>query len=85
MRDDLSVLQKCLVDTDNVFVWGLTKFRVPYSNKDYKVYNTARQNKEDYTNTAKMIHVYVCVNRDNALEFLNENFENIFGVKVLDI
>lgn len=84
MNEDLTVVQKCLVDTDNIFTFGNVKMKIDDDDTDYKVYSTYKKNPDDYTNLASMIYVYVCVSQQGRLVFLNEKFRQIKKVYIYE-
>lgn len=73
----LKLLQKCIVDADGVFNLLGVKFKIN-GIKEYKVYNSYKDNPEDYTNLAEMCEVKVYIDLvDNRLHFFNENDEEM--------
>lgn len=85
MNDELTIIQKCVVDADNIFVLGRLKFKIDDNNNDYKVYNSYKTNPIDYTNASCMTHVYACVNTHTTqIVFLNEKFKQIKKVYIYE-
>lgn len=85
MNDELTIIQKCVVDADNIFVLGRLKFKIDDSNNDYKVYNSYKTNPSDYTNASCMTHVYACINTHTTqIVFLNEKFKQIKKVYIYE-
>lgn len=84
MNTEIKVLlDKCVVDSDNIFTFSGQKFLISNSVKEYRVLNSYKDNKE-YTNTATMCTIGVFLNTENnRLEFYDENDVEVKKVKIV--
>lgn len=82
------ILKTCIVDVDNEFVFNGMLFRISKRNKNYKVMNSYKDNK-DYTNSSDMISVHVGIEKESCtLFFLDENknkMNDVFFVKLVGV
>lgn len=70
----------CIVNADNEFVFNGLMFQISNKNKNYKVINSYRENR-DYTNSAEMTTVKVGIEKDTCkILFFNEDDKQMTDV-----
>lgn len=68
--------QWCYVNTENEFDFMGSKFVIDGNVEEYKVHNKAGE-VDDFTNEAYMEEILAVLDKNGALRFYNQNFEQI--------
>lgn len=81
----LKFLNKSVVDADNIFnVFGL-KYYISKSVKEYRVYNSYKENQDNFTNESQMSIVNVYIDMEtNKLHFFNEHNKEITKIMIVE-
>lgn len=82
---NLIYVTSCVVDADNIFkIWGL-EYEISPSVKEYRVFNSYKENNENFTNESPMSIVHVFIEREsNRLRFFNEHEKEITKLMLVE-
>ena len=81
----LKFIKQSVVDADNKFEFDGIEFKISDTVKEYRVYNSYKENKNNFTNESQMSVVKIYMDIENhKILFLNEHNREINKIMVVE-